>query len=149
MPPNPSPPQPLPTSAILVPETSQLTPHHRPSPLPQVPCKHVNFIRPEDSASPQPEYEFLFSAYSAFLVEQVDIHPNATERNPNRQRAPLALPLATHRKPMHPPHPPNPYPSVAFDPNPISTLSISTPPRHNSTPTAPPGSFCSPLARMT
>jgi len=49
-----------------------------------VPCNHVNFIRPEDSASPQPEYEFLFSAYSAFLVEQVDIHPNATERNPNR-----------------------------------------------------------------
>ena len=72
--------------------SSYLT-HTRPHPIPfptiprrtpQVPCNHVNFIRPEDSASPQPEYEFLFSAYSAFLVEQVDIHPNATERNPNR-----------------------------------------------------------------
>ena len=51
-------------------------------PLP--PCNHVNYIRPEDSAAPSPEYEFLFAPYSAFRVEQVDIRKKATLANPHR-----------------------------------------------------------------
>ena len=38
------------------------------------PCNHVNYILPQDSAAPSPEYEFLFAPCSAFLVEQVHPH---------------------------------------------------------------------------
>ena len=66
-----------------------------PYPTPQVPCNHVNYIRPQDSAA-SGEYELLFSAYSAFYVEQIDIHANATVNNPNRQRAPLTPPTTNY-----------------------------------------------------